>query len=443
MRKNYILAGNNSFIKSYDFNENKIYHKYVDKTEGDDGDNEDHDSIIILNEEIIKIIESSEDGNIRIWDFHSGILLKKISISQHKLYGICLWSNDYLIVSGNRILSLAINNETNNIHILNPSGQLLLNIKIDNELNNPVLEELEFNNEYKGVTKLYETKYYYLREIDYNGADVNFFFYPNSTIDNNYLIIRGYVSDYDLIKLISEQKLIKPDFGEEIYGKFDNRTNMGLIVFEKEKVTKNKFISDFYYLIEIESNSNLSDISMNIFASSKKESQFSIPINKYISGSFNLTNNRMQSQEYYINEFEEENNENLEKNFTIEFSTNCECIELNFCNGTTEMNTRKKGGGTEKYFINIKSKNKNINCIRVQTKSKYEYSDKSLEKANYILRYFETNNEEFDFELNLQGVIKNEGNIPVLEITNNIAKNNTFTGFFIYMRKKRNSLMRY
>ena len=342
----------------------------------------------------------------------------------------------YIISSGNRILSLPIHKNIENIRILNPSGQLLLNIKIDNELNNPVLEELEFNNEYKGVTKLYETKYYYLREIDYNGADVNFFFYPNSTIDNNYLIIRGYVSDYDLIKLISEQKLIKPDFGEEIYGKFDNRTNMGLIVFEKEKVTKNKFISDFYYLIEIESNSNLSDISMNIFASSKKESQFSIPINKYISGSFNLTNNRMQSQEYYINEFEEENNENLEKNFTIEFSTNCECIELNFCNGTTEMNTRKKGGGTEKYFINIKSKYKNINCIRVQTKSKYEYSDKSLEKANYILRYYETVNKEFELELNLQGVIKNEGNIPVLEITNNITKNNTFTGFFYIYEKK-------
>ena len=97
--KYYIITGNNSYIKSYDFNENKIYHKYCDKNDGEDGDKEDHDSIIIINEEITKILESSEDGNIRIWNFHSGILLKKISISQSKLYGICLWNNNYLIVS--------------------------------------------------------------------------------------------------------------------------------------------------------------------------------------------------------------------------------------------------------------------------------------------------------------------------------------------------------
>ena len=123
MRKNYILAGTNSFIKSYDFNENKIYHKYVDKNEGDDGDNEDHDSIIILNEEITKIIESSEDGNIRIWDFHSGILLKKISISQHKLYGICLWSNDYLIVSC----------EDKTLKIIDLKREIIINNLMENE----------------------------------------------------------------------------------------------------------------------------------------------------------------------------------------------------------------------------------------------------------------------------------------------------------------------
>ena len=121
--KYYIITGNNSYIKSYDFNENIIYHKYCDKNDCDDGDKEDHDSIIIINEEITKIIESSEDGNIRIWDFHSGILLKKISISQHKLYGICLWSNDYLIVSC----------EDKTLKIIDLKREIIINNLMENE----------------------------------------------------------------------------------------------------------------------------------------------------------------------------------------------------------------------------------------------------------------------------------------------------------------------
>ena len=49
-------------------------------------------------EEIIKLIESSIDGNIRIWNFHSGELIKKIEAISIHLYGICLWNNNYLFV---------------------------------------------------------------------------------------------------------------------------------------------------------------------------------------------------------------------------------------------------------------------------------------------------------------------------------------------------------
>ena len=71
----------------------KKYHKYCDK------DNKDHNSIIINDtEEIVKLIESCEDGNIRIWDFHEGNLLKKIKICNNCLYGICLWNSQYLFV---------------------------------------------------------------------------------------------------------------------------------------------------------------------------------------------------------------------------------------------------------------------------------------------------------------------------------------------------------
>ena len=57
-----------------------------------------HCSVIINKEEkLIKMIESGTDGLIRIWNFHSGLLLKKISVSRQWLYGICLWNNQYLL----------------------------------------------------------------------------------------------------------------------------------------------------------------------------------------------------------------------------------------------------------------------------------------------------------------------------------------------------------
>ena len=91
--KNYILTGNYGYVKSYDYDENKLYHKFCDN------DSRSHDSIVInINEDIIKLIESSEDGNIRIWNFHSGILLNKIKINNRNIYGICLWNNEYLFV---------------------------------------------------------------------------------------------------------------------------------------------------------------------------------------------------------------------------------------------------------------------------------------------------------------------------------------------------------
>ena len=58
------------------------------------------------------MIESSYDGNIRIWNFHSGLLLNKIKISDENLYGICLWDDNYLFVgcSDKTIKLIELNN---------------------------------------------------------------------------------------------------------------------------------------------------------------------------------------------------------------------------------------------------------------------------------------------------------------------------------------------
>jgi WD40 repeat protein len=92
--KNYIITSNLSFVTSYDYTTGEIYHKYLSN------DRSEHFSFIINDkEEIIKLIESSYDGNIRIWNFNTGELIKKIYICKNSLYSICIWDNDTLFVS--------------------------------------------------------------------------------------------------------------------------------------------------------------------------------------------------------------------------------------------------------------------------------------------------------------------------------------------------------
>ena len=92
--KNYIITSNLGLVTSYDYISGEIYHKYLAN------DRSEHFSFIINDiEEIIKLIESSYDGNIRIWNFNTGELLKKIYICKNSLYSICLWDYDSLFVS--------------------------------------------------------------------------------------------------------------------------------------------------------------------------------------------------------------------------------------------------------------------------------------------------------------------------------------------------------
>ena len=96
--KNYIISyikdgeENNNFILSVDFNENKEYIKYFSK------DDIYTVNIIMHNDKIIKMIESSGKENIRIWDFHSGNLIQTIK-TKCLFYGLSLWDDENLLVS--------------------------------------------------------------------------------------------------------------------------------------------------------------------------------------------------------------------------------------------------------------------------------------------------------------------------------------------------------
>ena len=93
LNKNFVITGNIGYVKSYNYNESNLYHVYGDN------DLEDHCSILINNSrDIIKLIESSGDGSIRIWNFHTCDLLNQIVVTKKRLFGMCLWNEEYLFV---------------------------------------------------------------------------------------------------------------------------------------------------------------------------------------------------------------------------------------------------------------------------------------------------------------------------------------------------------
>ena len=94
LKRAFIITSCYRYIMSYDYTNNKNYHKYYNRTES-------HSSIahIIIkdNDEIVKMYENDEYC-VRIWDFHKGQLLNKINVYQfYYLNSICFWNEDYLI----------------------------------------------------------------------------------------------------------------------------------------------------------------------------------------------------------------------------------------------------------------------------------------------------------------------------------------------------------
>ena len=96
--KIYIITGNKNIVNSYDYYENKIYKKFEDN----DINNKYflYFYSIVVNERkgLIELIASCEDGNLRIWNFASGLLIKKIKVSDYKIISICLYNNEYILV---------------------------------------------------------------------------------------------------------------------------------------------------------------------------------------------------------------------------------------------------------------------------------------------------------------------------------------------------------
>ena len=104
LSKNFIITGNASYPRSYDYSNNQLYHNY-----SDDNNKGQYYLVFYDKDDILKLIECNEDYYIRIWDFHSGKLISKIKLSNSaycKAYSLCISNNNCLFVgtSGREII---------------------------------------------------------------------------------------------------------------------------------------------------------------------------------------------------------------------------------------------------------------------------------------------------------------------------------------------------
>ena len=121
--KSYIIIATNDDIRAIDYEENKIFKKYI-SIEGKSKViniklNEKQKQALHINgnytikqeiplkgpierviikkySNITKLFAAENDGFVRIWNFHDGNLLSEINISKSKVYDICLWDDEQL-----------------------------------------------------------------------------------------------------------------------------------------------------------------------------------------------------------------------------------------------------------------------------------------------------------------------------------------------------------
>ena len=99
----YLISGNDGFIKSYDIKQKTGAITFVDHAiyENDPNPynrgNSYRSAAIIDSEKIKLLIGSHDDGEIKIWNFYTVNLIRKIPIG-NPLRGICIWNANYIFI---------------------------------------------------------------------------------------------------------------------------------------------------------------------------------------------------------------------------------------------------------------------------------------------------------------------------------------------------------
>jgi len=299
-------------------------------------------------------------------------------------------NNNFIHLAEQKIYSFSIPKKTS--FMIHAKNNLLYNIKIIYDISNEAIKELnyQYNLETIDSSKTNFPLLYFIKDVKYNGININFDFKFDDS--NNNLIIKGYGLDYSEIAFIKDKKNIQiKNFQNEIKGKFDNITNSGTIELSNEllKTKYNgtyKYLDDKYFMIIIENNItsfNFKNLRNDIYVFSKDENYILLPINKYIRNSFDLIENENIIQKYF---FEKENITN--NKFILEFSSNYKNIELAFNNKTTNS-TPKIIGGFIRYNLSIESNDSNDYYFKIIIKPINQLNlEKSLKEVNIIIKYY-------------------------------------------------------
>ena len=118
-RTTYIISCCSECVKSFNYNLNTLYHIYQENVK----EKFIHGNVIIddsaQNNNLVKLIETCNDGYVRIWDFHLGDLLNKIKICDEGIKSICLWDENNIFVGCDDTTIKMVNINNNEItHIL-------------------------------------------------------------------------------------------------------------------------------------------------------------------------------------------------------------------------------------------------------------------------------------------------------------------------------------
>ena len=112
----YIISCCSECVKSFNYNTNILYHIYQENEK----EKFIHGNVIIddssqNNNNLVKLIETCNDGYVRIWDFHMGDLLNKIKICEEGIKSICLWDENNIFVGCDDTTIKLVNINSNEI----------------------------------------------------------------------------------------------------------------------------------------------------------------------------------------------------------------------------------------------------------------------------------------------------------------------------------------
>ena len=125
----YIIACCSDCVKSFNYYTNSLYHIYQENLK----ENHIHGNVIIddnENNNFVRLIETCNDGYVRIWDFHLAELLNKIRICDEGIKSICLWDENHIFVGcDDTTIKFVDMNSNEIIHVLNGHKQKVCSLK--------------------------------------------------------------------------------------------------------------------------------------------------------------------------------------------------------------------------------------------------------------------------------------------------------------------------